>query len=180
MRNLSAICRSDDRLGIFGGEIESSSILTISSQFSPKLQTGGSTPIQLIYGRPMLKLIYTEAALYIELLTSDVEDWVEQRLLFANSTQERIFVSSEKATFLVPELICEASAVNIYLHHQGVNTVTVIPCDLDQVEIGLTGYWLSNDVDNAEGIFVTQLPDQVESYLWQLWSNANNPLGVRL
>lgn len=131
----------------------------------------------------MLKLIYTDAALHLELLTADVEDWVEQRLLFANSTQEQIFVSSEKATFLVPEFICEAGAVNRYLHHQGVQTVTASRCDLDQVEIGLTGYWLSNDVDNAdyaEGIFVTQLPDRIESYLWQIWSSANNLSAIRL
>jgi hypothetical protein len=127
----------------------------------------------------MLKLIYTDAALHIELLTADVEDWVEQRLLFAISTQERIFVRSEQAAFLVPEFICEASAVNLYLRHQGVKTVTASRCDLDQVEIGLAGYWISKDIDSAEGIFVTQLPDQVESYLWQLWFNANNPSVIR-
>jgi hypothetical protein len=121
----------------------------------------------------MLKFIYTETALYLELLNSDLEEWVEQRLMFATSTGETVFVSEEKATFLLPEPLCEATALNFHLHHHGVKTVTVNRCDLDRVEIGLTGYWLSTHMDSAEGIFVTQLPDRVESYLWQLWCSAN-------
>jgi hypothetical protein len=128
----------------------------------------------------MLKLIYTETALHFELLTAEVEEWVEQRLVFATSTGETVFVSSEKASFLLPEPICEATAANFYLHHQGVKTVTVNQCDLDRVEIGLTGYWLSTDLDSAEGVFVTQLPDRVELYLWQLWCSANVPSAIRL
>jgi hypothetical protein len=126
----------------------------------------------------MLKLIYTETSVHLELLAADLEDWVKQRLLFASSTGEMMFVSSEKANFLLPETICEATAVNSYLHHQGVNTVTVNRCDLDRVEIGLTGYWLATDPDSAEGILVTQLPDRVEAYLWQLWSSADSQLVI--
>jgi hypothetical protein len=126
----------------------------------------------------MLKLIYTETALHLELLTADLEEWVEQRLVFANSTGETMFVNSEKASFLLPETICEATAVNFYLNHQGVKTVTASRCDLDRVEIRLTGYWLSTDPDNAEGLLVAQLPDQVEWYLWQLWSSANSQLAI--
>jgi hypothetical protein len=122
----------------------------------------------------MLKFIYTETALYLEPLSSNLEDWVEQRLIFATSTGETVFVSEEKATFLLPDLVCEITALNFHLHHQGVKTVTVNYCDLDRVEIGLTGYWLSTQMDSAEGVFVVQLPDQVESYLWQLWCSANS------
>ena len=122
----------------------------------------------------MLKLIYTETTLHFELLTADLEDWVEQRLVFATSTGETMFVNSEKASFLLPEPLCDATAANFYLHHQGVKTVTVNPCDLDRVEIGLTGYWLSTDPNSAQGIFVTKLLDRVEFYLWQLWCSGNS------
>jgi hypothetical protein len=122
----------------------------------------------------MLKLIYTENSLHVELLTSDLEDWVEQRLIFSASIGETMYVSAEKANFLLPDLICEATAVNFYLKCAGVKTVTVARCDLDRVEVGLVGYWLSRWVDSAEGIFVAQLPDRVESYLWQLWCSANS------
>lgn len=122
----------------------------------------------------MLKLIYTETAPYLELLTDNLEDWVEQRLLFAISTGEKIFVSSEQASFLLPDLVCDITAANFYLRHAGVSSVTVHRCDLDRVEVGLSGYWLSKHPDSAEGIFVTQLPERAESYIWQLWCRAHH------
>jgi hypothetical protein len=122
----------------------------------------------------MLKLIYTETSLHVELLTAELENWIEHRLLFAASTGETILVTEEKASFLLPEVVCEATAINSYLNRAGVNSVTANRCDLDRVEIGLNGYWLSHRADSAEGIFVTQLPDRVESYLWQLWCRANS------
>jgi hypothetical protein len=45
----------------------------------------------------MLKLIYTETDVHIELLTANLEDWIEQRLLFSNSTGEITFLSSGTA-----------------------------------------------------------------------------------
>ena len=80
----------------------------------------------------MLKLIYTETDLHWELITTDIEAWVEQRLSFAASIAETILLSSEKATFLLPDLICEATAANYYLYSQGVQTVTVNRCDRDR------------------------------------------------
>jgi hypothetical protein len=124
----------------------------------------------------MLKFIYTETDLHLELLTCDLEDWVEQRLIFAASIGEMMFVTSEKATFLLPDLVCEPTALNFHLHHQGVKSVSVNRCDLDRIEIGLTGYWLSAHPDSAEGIFITQLPDRVELYLSQLWFCAKDRL----
>jgi hypothetical protein len=122
----------------------------------------------------MLKLIYTETDVHIELLTANLEDWVEQRLLFSNSTGEITFLSSGTASFLLPTTICEATAINFYLHHQGATTVTASYCDLDSIEIGLTGYWLSPDPDSAQGVFVTKLLNRVELYLWQLWCSSNS------
>lgn len=122
----------------------------------------------------MLKLVYTETDVRIELLDSEIEDWVEQRLIFATSIGQTLYVSSEKAAFLLPELVCEATAIGFYLARQQANSVTVNRCDLDRVEIGLTGYWLANDMDSPEGIFVTRLTDRVEFYLWQLWHSANS------
>ena len=122
----------------------------------------------------MLKLIYTETDLHMELLTTDLEDWVEQRLLFSNSTGEIIFLSSGTASFLLPTTICEATAINFYLYHQGSKNVTANYCDFDSIEIGLSGYWLATDPDSDRGVFVTQLLDRVEFYLWQLWCSGNS------
>ena len=122
----------------------------------------------------MLKLIYTETSLHLELLTCDPHDWVEQRLSFATSIGQTMFVTAEKASFLLPALICEATAIDFYLYREGVKDVTVSRCDIDLIEIGLTGYWLSSHLERVEGIFISQLPDRVEAYLWQLWCSAND------
>jgi hypothetical protein len=122
----------------------------------------------------MLKFIYTETALYVELLTSDLEDWVTQRLRFANSTGVLVLISSGGATFLLPELLGEVTVLDGYLRQEGVETVTIHRCDIGHVEVRLTGYWFSPHGDSAEGVFVAQLPDRVESYLWQLWSTTHS------
>jgi hypothetical protein len=121
----------------------------------------------------MLKLIYTDTSLHLELLTCDPNEWVEQRLKFATSIGQTMFVTAEKASFPLPDRVCEATAIDFYLHREGIKSVTVNRCDLDRVEIGLSGYWISTHIDRAEGIFIAQLPDRVENYLWQLWCSAN-------
>lgn len=122
----------------------------------------------------MLKLIYTETSLHLELLTCDLHEWIAHRISFATSIGETMFVTAEKASFLLPVLICEATAINFYLYREGVKDVTVNRCDVDLIEIGLTGYWLCSQVDRVEGIFISQLTDRVETYLWQLWCSAND------
>jgi hypothetical protein len=126
----------------------------------------------------MLKLIYTETSLQLERLTADLDGWIEQRSGFHTSIGQIIFASVEKVSFLLPSLICEPTAIRLYLHREGVQSVTANYCDLDRVEIGLTGYWLSRDLESVEGIFVTQLPDRVESYLSQLWWSANSQSAI--
>ena len=126
----------------------------------------------------MLKLIYTETSLQLELLAADLDCWIEQRSSFYTSVGQRIFSSVEKVTFLLPSLICEPIAISLYLHRERVQNVTVNRCDRDRVEIELTGYWLSTDLESVEGIFVTRLPDRVESYLSQLWLSANSPSAI--
>jgi hypothetical protein len=161
-----------------GARLDSHRYYRSSSQFPHNFSLSYSDEPAIgfhqISEEPMLKLIYTETSLHLELLTSDLEEWIEHRLLFATSIGQKIFVSAEKATFLLPSFICEATALNLYLYREGVQSVSGSQCDLDRVEIELTGYWLATDLDSAEGIFATQLPDRVESYLWQLWNSANN------
>jgi hypothetical protein len=125
----------------------------------------------------MLKFIYTETALHLELLTIDLAEWVDRRRRFAASTGEFISVSAQRATMLLPAPLGKVMEVERYLCHEGVGNVTIQHCDLDHMEIALTGYWLSttkpSEPDLVEGIFVAQLTDRVESYLWQLWYAAN-------
>jgi hypothetical protein len=125
----------------------------------------------------MLKFIYTETALHLELLTIDLADWVDRRSRFAASTGEFISLSAQRATMLLPAPLDRVTEVERYIREEGVGNITIQQCDLDHMEIAFTGQWLStnesSESDRVEGIFVTQLPDRVEAYLWQLWYAAN-------
>jgi hypothetical protein len=126
----------------------------------------------------MLKFIYTETALHLELVSIDSADWIDRRRRFAASTGEFISVSAQRATMLLPAPLGKVTEVERYLRQQGVYNVTIQHCDLDHVEIAFTGDWLStscasSEPDRVEGIFIVQLSDRVEAYLWQLWYAAN-------
>jgi hypothetical protein len=125
----------------------------------------------------MLKFIYTETALHLELLSIDLADWVDRRSRFAASTGEFISLSAQRATMLLPDPLGKFTEVERYIQHEGVGNVTIQHCDLDHMEITFIGHWLSttesSEQERVEGIFVTQLTDRVEAYLWQLWYAAN-------
>lgn len=128
--------------------------------------------------KPMLKFIYTETALHLELLSIDLAEWIERRHRFAASTGEFISMSDQRATILLPAPLGKVTEIERYLRHERVGNVTIEHCDLDHLEIAFTGHWLSTttklrESDLVEGIFVTQLTDRVEVYLWQLWYAAN-------
>ena len=126
----------------------------------------------------MLKFIYTETALHLELLSVDLADWLEQRRRFAASTGESIVMSAQRATMLLPAPLGKVREVERYLRCEGIKNVTLCACDFDRMEIVFTGEWLSTDrewieKDLVEGILLVRLTDRVEAYLWQLWYAAN-------
>jgi hypothetical protein len=126
----------------------------------------------------MLKFIYTETALHLELLSIDLADWVDRRHRFAASTGELISMSALRATMLLPAPLGKVAEVEWFLRSEGVCNVTIQHCDLDHMEIAFTGEWIStatatSESDLVEGIFITRSTDRVEAYLWQLWYAAN-------
>lgn len=122
----------------------------------------------------MLKLIYTEISLHLELLDADLANWIDLRSLFANSVGEPIFINAETATFLLPDLVSDPATINFQLLCEESTSIKVYRCDVDRVEVELNGYWLSSQPESIEGVFVTQLPAAVEFYLWELWNCGNN------
>jgi hypothetical protein len=128
----------------------------------------------------MLKIIYAETGQHLEPIAADSpaaklrqrDDWIADRLKFAQSIGQTLLVSQERATFLLPNSIGDVSEIDICLNRLGADLVTVDCCDLGWVEIELAGSWISTDVDRAEGVFVTEQPEPVESYLLQLWEVA--------
>jgi hypothetical protein len=122
----------------------------------------------------MLKFIYSEAGLHLELLDADLGDWIDRRLKFSRGYED-LSVKAERAFFLLPDRIGEILILDFYLQCDRVKTVTIESCDENYLEIGLSGYWLSVGADLAEGIFITQLPDRIEAYLYEMYKTAKDP-----
>ncbi|MFM2303297.1 MAG: hypothetical protein RLZZ135_706 [Cyanobacteriota bacterium] len=121
----------------------------------------------------MLKIIYTDTGIHLEILNVEHQQWIAQRIKFATSIGEQMVVSKQRATFPLPAPICEFPMVEPDLGNMTANTVTVDLCDLDYVEFGMDGYWLASHYDSNEGIFVCEQTERIESYLWQLWCSGD-------
>jgi hypothetical protein len=121
----------------------------------------------------MLKFIYSETDLQLELVNADLGDWVAQRVRLGNN-YEHLCAIDTRAFFPLPDRLSDVTMLDFYLRCEGVETVTIEPCDAEHVEIGLSGYWISADAETIEGIFVTELPDRIEAYLCRLYSTAQD------
>ncbi len=128
----------------------------------------------------MLKIIYAETGQHLEPIPAESpvaklrhrDDWIAERLKFAQSVGQTLLVSQERATFMLPNSIGNVTEIDTCLNRLGAEMVTVDCCDLGWVEIELGGSWIATDVDRAEGVFVAEQPELVESYLLQLWEVA--------
>ncbi len=116
----------------------------------------------------MLKIIYSETGIHLELIPIAHKQWIAQRLKFAHSVGEPMLIERQRATFLVPSPLCEVAKIYTNLRSLGAKTVTVNQCDRDFVEVEISGYWLSPQPDSIEGIFIGQQTDLAELYLWEL------------
>jgi hypothetical protein len=128
----------------------------------------------------MLKIIYAETGQHLEPIAAESpaaklrqrDDWITERVKFAQSIGQNLLVSQERATFMLPNSIGDVTEIDTCLNSLGAEMVTVDCCDLGWVEIELAGSWISTDLDRAEGVFVAEQPDRVESYLMELWEMA--------
>lgn len=128
----------------------------------------------------MLKSIFTETGIHLELLNIDIEDWLSQRCAFAASLGQAFTTRAGRAAIPLPDASCDAD-VAADLARVSAQNVTVCRCDFDWLEIEFTdGYWLDVksdlDEDFGQGVFVSQLSPEVETYLWQLWDAASHRL----
>lgn len=132
----------------------------------------------------MLKIIYAETGQHLEPIPAEAptaklcqrDDWIAARIEFAQSIGQTLLVSQERATLMLPNSIGNVTEIDNCLNSLGAEMVTVGCCDLGWVEIELAGSWIYADVDRAEGVFVTEQPERVESYLLQLWEIAKMDL----
>jgi hypothetical protein len=122
----------------------------------------------------MLKLIYTETDLHIEKLATSVEEWISQRVLLALRVGSRIVVEPTSASFGLATNVAGWTDLEHLIGREASETVTLSVCDTDLIEIGLEGYWLCQNPQQEEGVFVTNMPAKIESSLLKMWEACNH------
>ncbi len=122
----------------------------------------------------MLKLSYTDTDLHIEKLSTSVEKWIGQRVLLAVRVGSTVSVEPLNAAF---GLSTDANAwkdLENLICQEASDLISLSVCDVDMVEIGLEGYWLSATSHSEEGIFVTHLPAAIESLIVEIWQASQH------
>ncbi|MDX2272604.1 MAG: hypothetical protein NW237_11760 [Cyanobacteriota bacterium] len=110
----------------------------------------------------MLKLIYTETGIYLEIVAESLQDWLAIRQSLSACLDQPFVIESSAASFLLPadlpglETLAEQIDLDI--------------CDTDYLEVSLEGMWISSNAQGSEGVFVCDALDHlVEAQLLQLW-----------
>ncbi len=117
----------------------------------------------------MLKLAYTDTDLNIEKLTNSVEDWISQRVLLALRVGSLVSVEPIHAAFGLSTNMDGWTELEYLICREASEVVSLSVCDADVIEIGLEGYWLSSGTPSDEGVFVTHLPNVVETAIQKMW-----------
>ncbi|WOB42233.1 hypothetical protein HNI00_02920 [Thermoleptolyngbya oregonensis NK1-22] len=126
----------------------------------------------------MLKLTYTDADVYIEVLSAPIETAIAQRVTLALRCGETLHVTPNTASFLLAAHLPQLAQLQQLLkQHSGAIALAV--ADADWVEITLYGSWLSSSPYAHEGVFLIALPAAIERLIYQLWQASVCVQGVR-
>ena len=122
----------------------------------------------------MLKLSYTDTDLHIEKLSTSVEKWIGQRVLLAVRVGSTVSVEPLSAAFGLSTDVGAWNDLEHLICCEANDLISLSVCDVDMVEIGLEGYWLSATSQSEEGIFVTHLPAAIESLIVEIWQASQH------
>ncbi|UFP93646.1 alr0857 family protein [Gloeobacter morelensis] len=113
----------------------------------------------------MLKLMYTEAGIYIEAVELSVERFVGERGAFAASVGINLIAEPGWASVLVADLPGAASLT-------GQPGIALCRAEEGFVEVSVIGVWLASAPTSEEGVFAAELPPECEARLLALWKHG--------
>ncbi|MEO0948713.1 MAG: alr0857 family protein [Cyanobacteria bacterium J06641_5] len=118
----------------------------------------------------MLKLSYTESGLYLEHLSTPLEQVVQQRVLLALRLAQPFHIEPSTASFLL--VLDEPSWEELedVLEIEDDRRLIVTPTDEDLVEVTVEGTWVADTEETEDGTFVTALSEEAERFIYQLWA----------
>ena len=116
----------------------------------------------------MLKITYLENEICLEQLNTSIEVWKADRILVNLRAAFSIYVESSIASIVLPI----TSSVNSLVKLAPGQSIELVPCDEEYLEVSLVGTWFSKEQDSEEGVFVCELSPEIENCLTQLWQEA--------
>lgn len=114
----------------------------------------------------MLKVTFTDAGLSLEYLRESVESLLADRVSVHVRSQRPVTVQPSGASIPLPADLPGLQSLHRY------SEVTLSACDRGWVEVNLRGLWITEDVHQEEGVFVTELSSSLEQRLLHLWHHA--------
>jgi hypothetical protein len=115
----------------------------------------------------MLKLTYSDNKLSLAGLKQSLEDWINTRVLLSVRSATSIYIESSTASVLVP---ADSSYLTDLEKVNSDNIVELCRCDRESVEVVLKGIWLTSEVENETGVFVTEFDESTEFLLHQMFN----------
>lgn len=120
----------------------------------------------------MLKITYTDTGLLLEQVAQTVEAMVAQRTLLALRLGQPIAIHTTYASLPLPvDLIGMPYLLQLA---DKTEAIEVDRCDLNWLEVTLSGVWMAESSTSDEGIFVTELEIALEKHLLSVWQQAQS------
>lgn len=116
----------------------------------------------------MLKVTYTETALYLEYCPESLDLLLSDRICMYARAQHTVTLQPMHASILLPTQLPGVAELNRFPE------LEVSLCDQDWLEVTLRGVWLAEDVAQDVGIFVTEMGAHLEQRLFMLWTLSQN------
>jgi hypothetical protein len=120
----------------------------------------------------MLKLTYTENGFHLEHLSNILEDWVTTRVLLSLRSGTRLSIEPSTAAFLLPLDVPYLNELETLIESENPDLIELFQCDGDAIEVALEGTWITDSEENNQGIFVCNLSEHSESFLYQIWQES--------
>ena len=116
----------------------------------------------------MLKITYLEE-IYLEHLQKPVETWKAERVLVSLRAGISIYVETGVASLVFPiDAYCLEGLVKLAERE----VIDIAPCDEEFIEVALIGTWIAQSKDSESGIFVCELGQENEDFLYRLWRES--------
>lgn len=112
----------------------------------------------------MLKVTYTETGLHLEYCPEPLDLLLSDRVCLCARAQRPVTIQPMRGSIPLPATLTGIQELARF------QELELSLCDHDWLEITLPGLWITEDPDQIEGIFVTELHTRLEQRLFRLWT----------